>query len=123
MILIAAAMLLPMPDDIAAQAEGWARKAKPVAECASEQDCDTKWRAASAWVRKNSKFQIAVDTPTLLSTYPAMYPSLDLAFTLVRRKDETGRPSIAVRAWCGNVFSCSPKPRDAVASLRRALDQ
>jgi len=115
-------MILAMamqPND-AVRAEEWARKAKPIATCSATEECDEKWRRASDWVRANTQFQFAVDRPDLLATYGAIYANTDLSFVLARRKRADGTTEIVARAWCGNVVSCNPKPKTAIAALTKA---
>ncbi|WP_159981922.1 MULTISPECIES: hypothetical protein [unclassified Novosphingobium] len=118
-MLIFLAMALASSDAI--RAEEWARKAKPIATCSSEADCDEKWKRASDWIRKSTRFQFAVDRPDLLATYGAIYANTDLSFVLTRRQRADGTTEIAARAWCGNVVACNPKPKNAIAALTREV--
>jgi len=122
MLILIFAGLLAQADDNAIQAESWARKAKPIAECATALECDEKWKRAVEWIRNHSRFQIAVDRPNLFATYGAVYANVDLSFVIERRSMKDGRFQIAGRAWCGNVITCKPKPKDAVAALARVLE-
>jgi|GEM_PF-6338141 len=117
MILLAVALQA----DVAMRAEGWAEKAEPIATCASAVECEEKWKRASDWIRKNTRFQIAVDKPDLLATYGAIYANPDLSYVLVKRPKPDGTTDIAARAWCGNVISCKPKPKNAIAALKREI--
>lgn len=117
MILLAIALQA----DVAMRAEGWAEKAEPISSCASDAECDDKWKRASDWIRRNTRFQIAVDKPDLLATYGAIYANTDLSYVLVKRKGQNGQTEIAARAWCGNVISCKPKPKNAIAALKREI--
>lgn len=121
MLLVLA--LVAQADDAAIRAEGWARKAKPVAVCSTTVDCDEKWKRGTDWIRSNSRFQIAVDKSDLFATFGAVYANTDLSFVLTRRVRSDGKTEIAARAWCGNVITCKPKPKDAMASLARVLNQ
>jgi len=118
LIFLAMAM---QPND-AVRAEEWAKKAQPITTCASAADCDEKWKRASDWIRKNTRFQFAVDRPDLLATYGAIYANTDLSFVLARRQRADGATEIAARAWCGNVISCNPKPKTAMAALKREVE-
>lgn len=114
-------LAMAMQPDAAIQAEAWARKAEPVATCASEAECDEKWARGVAWIKSNTRFQMWVDRPDLLATYGAIYANTDLSFVLVRRKLQDGTTEIAARAWCGNVITCKPKPKNAIAALKREI--
>lgn len=119
MITIFLAMALQA--DAAAQAEGWAKKAKTIARCSSTVECDEKWKRASQWVRANTRFQFAVDRDDMLATYGAIYANTDLSFVLVKRSTPGGGTEIAARAWCGNVITCKPKPAAAIEALKREI--
>ncbi|WP_174297333.1 hypothetical protein [Sphingomonas bacterium] len=121
-MIFAIALLALGPSDPGIDAEGWARKAKPITSCREAIECDAKWARGQEWIKHNSRFQIAVEKPALFSTFGAMYPSLDLAFVMTRSIDGQGKTTFSARAWCGNVFVCEPKPRDALAALARAMD-
>lgn len=120
MLILILALAL-QSDEAVIRAEGWARKAKPIATCSSEEQCEDKWRKATDWIKRNSRFQAAVDQPDLFSTYGAVYANTDLSFVLARRSRADGTTEILARAWCGNVIACKPKPKDAIASLAREL--
>jgi hypothetical protein len=120
--LIAAAALTSLAPDEAAQVERWAKKAKPFATCQTESDCGEKWARAAQWIRDNTRFKILVDQPGLLSTPGAIYANTDLSFTLTLTKGGGGTSSLNVFAWCGNVITCSPKPKSAVDQLRRVVE-
>lgn len=107
----------------AVRVKGWAKKAKPITECRSPEDCDAKWQRATAWIKSNSRFQIAVDQPTLLSTYGAVYANTGLSFVIERRRNKDGVEFIAARGWCGNAFTCKPKAKDALATLKREIER
>jgi hypothetical protein len=108
-------------ESVAVQAAKWAKKATPVAVCTTADECDKKWAKARDWIRDASRFKIAVDERNLLSTPGAIYANTDLSFTMTKVERSDGRFELRVRAWCGNVISCSPKPADAVERLKVIL--
>lgn len=108
-------------NDVAARARDWARKAEVVASCKSDNECAEKWKAAGSWIQTNSRFQIAVNQPDILATYPPVYADTGLSFVIEKRAHPAGGFDIAARAWCGNVFKCNPKPKRAIEDLRSAL--
>ena len=114
-------LLLTVGADDAARAQGWAKKAKPIATCTTAAECDAKWAKAKAWVQANSRFQIAVDQPNLLATHQPIYANTDLSFVVERRIRPAGGFEIAARAWCGNTITCKPKPKVALADLAQAI--
>lgn len=120
-MLLIALLFSAAADEAVARAQDWAKKAKPIAECASDEDCAAKWQRATDWVRKSSRFQVAVDQPNLFATYGAVYANTDLSFVLEKRARPAGGYEIAARAWCGNVLTCKPKPKAAIAELQSAI--
>lgn len=116
-LLLAAAQV----EDPAIRVRQWAAKAKPIATCRTEDECDRKWAAATTWIRDHSRFSVSVDVPTLFATQGAIYANTDASYVLQRRPVAGGGFSIAARAWCGNVISCAPKPKTLIAELTRAI--
>ncbi len=120
-MLLSIFLLIAGSDEAVARARERSLKAEPVATCSVEHECSEKWLRAKEWVRSHSQFQIEVEEPDLLATYPPVYANTGLAFVITKRKSEDGRYDIAARAWCGNVLTCKPKPRKAIIELRAAL--
>lgn len=120
--MIALWLAAAVPSEAAAMyAQQWARKAVPIASCTSTEECDVKWAKARAWIAENTIFKVVVDEPALFSTPGPIYASTDLSFVMVRSRSQDGHDEIRVRAWCGNVISCMPKPRTALERLRALI--
>lgn len=121
MLTFIVAMLASPTDDAVRWAEKWSKKAETFSACADENDCAAKWSKARKWVIENSRFSIRVDQPDLLSTSGAIYANTDLSFTLSKTGNSRDGYKLNAYIWCGNIITCSPKPKSALRALAAAV--
>ncbi|MDE2465491.1 MAG: hypothetical protein KGO02_17525 [Alphaproteobacteria bacterium] len=81
--------------------------------CNSDAECKAMWDAAQLWIVHNAGYKLQNVTDVLLQTYsPGPYDT-DLAVEVTKEPQGHGIYQIVVRAWCNNLFGCTPNALDA----------
>ncbi len=86
--------------------------------CNDKAQCDRYWQAAQVWIAENSNFKIQTISDTLIQTYGPVSPDTDLAYTVMKVPQSGGANRIMIRAGCGNMFGCHPRPAEAAAKFK-----
>lgn len=86
---------------------------RTIPTCSNEKDCKAKWDAAQLWIVHNAGYKLQTVTDVLLETYnPGEYDT-DLAVRVTKEPQGDGVYKIIVKAWCNNIFGCTPNALDA----------
>ena len=81
--------------------------------CSSDAECKAMWDAAQLWIVHNAGYKLQNVTDVLLQTYnPGPYDT-DLAVEVTKEPQGNGVYKIVVKAWCNNLFGCTPNALDA----------
>lgn len=85
------------------------RAAMEAPVCTSQSQCAVMWQRAQIWLVDNSAWRIQLANDTLLQTF-GPGDSTDVAYTVTRIPTGGDGYRIVMRAGCGNMFGCVPKP-------------
>lgn len=98
-------------------------KAMEPPTCNSQGQCAVMWQRAQIWLVNNSAWRIQMANDTLLQTF-GPGDSTDVAYTVTRSPIGGGGYQIVMRAACGNIFGCIPKPpRERIIEFNNYLRQ
>lgn len=97
----------------------------PVASptCAGPADCSAKWDAAQLYVVKHSQMKIQTVTNVLIETFNPPPYGTELAMRVTKEPVGNGTYRLVLEAWCNNMFSCLPNPREAKAGFFYAISE
>ena len=87
--------------------------------CANNEECDSYWQRAQAYVSKNSTYPIQSVTDTVLTTEGPIYGSAGNAYHLTKVPNADGSATIEVQIACDNPFGCQPDRTMEIVNLKR----
>ena len=89
--------------------------------CESEDECKLMWERATFFVSKNAGFKMQIHNDNLIETYNPTDGSTALAFSISKEPLGGGRYRIWTKAWCANMFGCTPNQHEATARAKRYI--
>ena len=94
--------------------------AKPLA-CKGEAQCKVMWDRAVYFVNTNAAFKIQTVNDNMIETYNPSRYSPKLAFRIIKQPLGDGAYRIRVKAWCDNLFGCSPNELNATVKAKNYI--
>lgn len=96
--------------------------------CFSDSDCKTKWAAARQWIQNNAGYKIQIYSDDLIETYNPQQSDPKIAVSASKNpiaKTQEGEQAnmIAVKIYCGNIFSCIPSINESILSFNKFVSQ
>ncbi|MGE3666954.1 MAG: hypothetical protein AB7G51_10085 [Steroidobacteraceae bacterium] len=79
------------------------------------------WERATYFVSTNAGFKLQIHNDTIIETYSPTDYSTELAFSISREPLGGGRYQIWTKAWCANMFGCTPNQVEAMARAKRYI--
>lgn len=95
----------------------WHAVQEPIA-CADEIECARLWQRAVAWVARNSRMPIRVQTAELVETEREEWGSRRLWYRVLREMRPDGSGRIQIHAECLTTLRCEDDPVAQMADFR-----
>lgn len=92
-----------------------ARVTDTIPQCEDQQECQTKWDAAQAWVSNNAGFKIQTNSSAIIETYNSPEGSMDMSMKVVKEPMGNNKNRFVLSVTCGNwLLGCNRDPLQAI---------